>query len=95
MDVVVRKYYLDYSEMNKYKTKFFITFESKGTVLEIYDQTLYDVSLMELPPYFFLAKSKFQLEWVTLPSEELYDEYVNQWIIKQGNKHKLGEWKED
>ena len=92
MDVVVRKYTLTPEEQIQYKTKFFITFESKGKVLEIYDQSIYDVSEIELPAYFFLAKPHITLNWVTLQSEELYDEYVNQWVIKQGDNHKLEQW---
>lgn len=89
MDVVVRKYTLTPEEQIEHKTKFFITFESKGKVLEIYDQSIYDVSEIELPAYFFLARENTTLDWVTLQSEELYDEYVNQWVIKQGDNHKL------
>ncbi len=91
MDVVIRKYYLTPEEQKEYRTKFFITFESEGKVLEIYDQSIYDISNIELPPYFFLAKENTTLNWATL-SEDLYDEYVNQWVIKQGDNHNLGRW---
>ena len=92
MDVVVNKYSLTPEEQKKYKTKFFITFESGGRVLEIYDQSIYDVSQIELPAYFFLARENVTLDWGTLPNYELYDEYVHQWIIKQGDNHNLGQW---
>ena len=89
MDVAVRKYYLEPEEVKEYNSQFFITFESGGKVLEIYDQTIYDVSEIELPEYFFLARESIYLNWVTLQDEEMYDHFVHEWIIKNDHKHKV------
>jgi hypothetical protein len=89
MDIAVRKYYLQPEEVKEYNSEFFITFESGGKILEIYDQTVYDVSEIEFPEYFFLARESIYLNWVTLENEEMYDIYVHEWIIKNDYKHKV------
>ena len=78
----VQKFPLKFGEQKDYKTKFFITFSSLGSILEVYDDTLYDVSDTDFPKTFFKYRDEvIKLDTIKVPEKEHYGDYIHQWLV--------------
>lgn len=78
----VQKFPLNFGEQEDYKTKFFITFSMAGSILEVYDDTLYDVSDTDFPKTFFKYRDDvIKLDTIKVPEKEHYGDYIHQWLV--------------